>query len=201
MFLEESSLGRQHWRQNLALLLQRLASTLHWVLQGQPAPGSTWGYLAIKVRATAGSGEGSVPARTGQALQQCPEGCNALSCFEWLCLGHFSEVRNTDHPCGTSCSSRPASRSSRHCQRTWPPWCGAHQERVRPCRASWDCCWRWLGGRCVQPWEGWSCLSQGAKQCCPSQVLSPFPSPRQACRDSPVSGMAERPHVAACRGS
>ncbi|XP_077643287.1 tRNA (32-2'-O)-methyltransferase regulator THADA [Lonchura striata] len=48
MFLEESSLGRQHWRQNLALLLQRLASTLHWVLQGQPTPGSTWGYLVVK---------------------------------------------------------------------------------------------------------------------------------------------------------
>ncbi|XP_064248264.1 tRNA (32-2'-O)-methyltransferase regulator THADA-like isoform X2 [Passer domesticus] len=48
MFLEESSLGRQHWRQNLAPLLQRLASTLHWVLQGQPTPGSTWGYLVIK---------------------------------------------------------------------------------------------------------------------------------------------------------
>ncbi|KAJ7404326.1 thyroid adenoma-associated protein [Pitangus sulphuratus] len=48
MFLEESSLGRQHWRENLALLLQRLASTLRWVLQGQPAPGSTWGYLGIK---------------------------------------------------------------------------------------------------------------------------------------------------------
>ncbi|KAL2298502.1 hypothetical protein Nmel_015501, partial [Mimus melanotis] len=48
MFLEESSLGRQHWRQNLAPLLQRLATTLHWVLQGQPAPGSTWGYLVIK---------------------------------------------------------------------------------------------------------------------------------------------------------
>ncbi|XP_063272290.1 tRNA (32-2'-O)-methyltransferase regulator THADA-like isoform X3 [Prinia subflava] len=48
MFLEESSLGRQHWRQNLALLLQRLASTLCWVLQGQPAPGSTWGYLVVK---------------------------------------------------------------------------------------------------------------------------------------------------------
>lgn len=29
----------------------------------------------------------------------------------------------------------------------------------------------------------------------------PIPSPRQACRDSPVSGMAETPHVAACRGS
>lgn len=55
MFLEESSLGRQHWRQNLALLLQRLASTLRWVLRGQPAPGSTWGYLVIKVRATLGS--------------------------------------------------------------------------------------------------------------------------------------------------
>ncbi|XP_039580405.1 thyroid adenoma-associated protein homolog isoform X2 [Passer montanus] len=48
MFLEESSLGRQHWRQNLAPLLQRLASTLRWVLQGQPTPGSTWGYLVIK---------------------------------------------------------------------------------------------------------------------------------------------------------
>ncbi|XP_041890886.1 thyroid adenoma-associated protein homolog isoform X1 [Corvus kubaryi] len=48
MFLEESSLGRQHWRQNLAPLLQRLATTLRWVLQGQPAPGSTWGYLVIK---------------------------------------------------------------------------------------------------------------------------------------------------------
>ncbi|XP_054248877.1 thyroid adenoma-associated protein homolog [Indicator indicator] len=48
MFLEESSLGRQHWQQNLALLLQRLVSTLHWVLQIQPAPSSTWGYLVIK---------------------------------------------------------------------------------------------------------------------------------------------------------
>ncbi|XP_053815843.1 thyroid adenoma-associated protein homolog [Vidua chalybeata] len=48
MFLEESSLGRQHWRQNLAPLLQCLASTLHRVLQGQPTPGSTWGYLVIK---------------------------------------------------------------------------------------------------------------------------------------------------------
>ncbi|KAI1232989.1 Thyroid adenoma-associated protein, partial [Lamprotornis superbus] len=48
MFLEESSLGQQHWRQNLAPLLQRLATTLRWVLQGQPAPGSTWGYLVIK---------------------------------------------------------------------------------------------------------------------------------------------------------
>ncbi|KAM6377707.1 LOW QUALITY PROTEIN: tRNA (32-2'-O)-methyltransferase regulator THADA-like [Pluvialis apricaria] len=48
MFMEESSLGRQHWRQNLAPLLQGLATTLHWVLQRQPAPGSTWGYLAVK---------------------------------------------------------------------------------------------------------------------------------------------------------
>ncbi|XP_074743348.1 tRNA (32-2'-O)-methyltransferase regulator THADA-like isoform X1 [Strix uralensis] len=48
MFMEESSLGRQHWRQNLAQLLQRLATTLRWVLQSQPAPGSTWGYLAVK---------------------------------------------------------------------------------------------------------------------------------------------------------
>ncbi|XP_074777001.1 tRNA (32-2'-O)-methyltransferase regulator THADA-like [Athene noctua] len=48
MFMEESSLGRQHWQQNLAPLLQRLATTLRWVLQSQPAPGSTWGYLAVK---------------------------------------------------------------------------------------------------------------------------------------------------------
>ncbi|XP_075371832.1 tRNA (32-2'-O)-methyltransferase regulator THADA-like isoform X1 [Mycteria americana] len=48
VFMEESSLGRQHWRQNLAPLLQRLATTLRWVLQSQPAPGGTWGYLAVK---------------------------------------------------------------------------------------------------------------------------------------------------------
>ncbi|XP_053938762.1 thyroid adenoma-associated protein homolog isoform X2 [Cuculus canorus] len=48
MFLEESSLGRQHWRQNLFPLLQRLATTLHWVLQSQPAPSSRWSYLAVK---------------------------------------------------------------------------------------------------------------------------------------------------------
>lgn len=51
MFMEESSLGRQHWRQNLAPLLQRLATTLRWVLQSQPAPGGMWDYLVIKVRA------------------------------------------------------------------------------------------------------------------------------------------------------
>ncbi|XP_056215397.1 thyroid adenoma-associated protein homolog [Falco biarmicus] len=48
MFMEESSLGRQHWRQNLAPLLQCLATTLRWVLQSQPTPGGTWGYLVIK---------------------------------------------------------------------------------------------------------------------------------------------------------
>ncbi|XP_049660531.1 thyroid adenoma-associated protein homolog isoform X3 [Accipiter gentilis] len=48
MFMEESSLGRQHWRQNLAPLLQRLATTLRWVLQSQPAPGGMWDYLVIK---------------------------------------------------------------------------------------------------------------------------------------------------------
>ncbi|XP_069726966.1 tRNA (32-2'-O)-methyltransferase regulator THADA-like isoform X2 [Phaenicophaeus curvirostris] len=48
MFLEESSLGRQHWRQNLSPLLEHLATTLHWVLQSQPAPSSMWGYLAVK---------------------------------------------------------------------------------------------------------------------------------------------------------
>lgn len=56
MFMEESSLGRQHWRQNLAPLLQRLATTLRWVLQSQPVPDSTWGYLVIKVRAKFPSG-------------------------------------------------------------------------------------------------------------------------------------------------
>ncbi|XP_038043613.2 tRNA (32-2'-O)-methyltransferase regulator THADA [Anas platyrhynchos] len=48
MFIEESSLGRDHWRQNLAPLLQRLAATLRWVLQSQPAASSTWGHLAVK---------------------------------------------------------------------------------------------------------------------------------------------------------
>ncbi|KAM6119705.1 tRNA (32-2'-O)-methyltransferase regulator THADA-like [Phoenicopterus ruber ruber] len=48
MFMEESSLGRQHWRQNLAPLLQCLATTLRWVLRRQPAPGGTWGCLAVK---------------------------------------------------------------------------------------------------------------------------------------------------------
>ncbi|KFO93122.1 hypothetical protein N320_04654, partial [Buceros rhinoceros silvestris] len=48
VFMEESSLGRQHWQQNLAPLLQCLVTTLRWVLQSQPQPGSTWGYLVIK---------------------------------------------------------------------------------------------------------------------------------------------------------
>lgn len=66
MFMEESSLGRQHWRQNLAPLLQRLATTLHWVLHSQPTPGGTWGYLVVRVRAEfRRRGKGSVPARTG----------------------------------------------------------------------------------------------------------------------------------------
>lgn len=50
MFLEESSLGRQHWRQNLAALLRRLAATLRAVLRSQPAPSSSWACLVIKVR-------------------------------------------------------------------------------------------------------------------------------------------------------
>lgn len=154
MFLEESSLGRQHWRQNLALLLQRLATTLRWVLQSQPAPGSTWGYLVIKVRARLGSGARISTCRNWPSdVQRDVTHGAALNGCSWG-IAAFSEVRNTNHLCGTSCSSRPASRSSRHCQRMWPRWCGAHQERVRPCRASWDCCWRWFGGRCVQPWEG-----------------------------------------------
>lgn len=59
MYIEESSLGRDHWRQNLAPLLQCLAATLRRVLQSQPAPSGTWGYLAVKVRAMSG-GEGVV---------------------------------------------------------------------------------------------------------------------------------------------
>lgn len=69
MFMEESSLGRQHWRQNLVPLLQGLATTLRWVLQSQPAPGSMWGYLAVKVRAEFWRrGKGPVPGRTVWAL-------------------------------------------------------------------------------------------------------------------------------------
>ncbi|OXB64697.1 hypothetical protein ASZ78_008773 [Callipepla squamata] len=48
MFIEESSLGRQHWQQNMAPLLQHLAHTLGYVLQGQPAPSSTQACLAVK---------------------------------------------------------------------------------------------------------------------------------------------------------
>lgn len=89
MFLEESSLGRQHWRQNLAPLLQRLATTLRWVLQGQPAPGSTWGYLVIKVRGRLGSGGRISTCKdwlgTGSNVRR---DVNASSCFEWPFLGH-----------------------------------------------------------------------------------------------------------------
>ncbi|XP_025947725.1 thyroid adenoma-associated protein homolog [Apteryx rowi] len=48
MFVEESSPGRRHWRQNLAPLLQRLAATLAWVLQSPPARAGHWGYAAVK---------------------------------------------------------------------------------------------------------------------------------------------------------
>ncbi|OXB85061.1 UNVERIFIED_CONTAM: hypothetical protein H355_016183 [Colinus virginianus] len=48
MFIEESSLGRQHWQQNMAPLLQHLAHTLGYVLQGQPAPSSTQACLTVK---------------------------------------------------------------------------------------------------------------------------------------------------------
>ncbi|XP_062446114.1 tRNA (32-2'-O)-methyltransferase regulator THADA-like isoform X1 [Rhea pennata] len=48
MFIEESSLGRLHWRQNLAPLLRRLAATLAWVLRSPPAGAGRWGYLAVK---------------------------------------------------------------------------------------------------------------------------------------------------------
>lgn len=97
MFLEESSLGRQHWRQNLPLLLQRLASTLHWVLQGQPTPGSTWGYLVIKVRATLGRGRDQYLQGQAGHQQQCPEGCNASSCLEWPFLGFCCFFRGKEY--------------------------------------------------------------------------------------------------------
>uniref|UniRef100_A0A803XWF0 DUF2428 domain-containing protein n=1 Tax=Meleagris gallopavo TaxID=9103 RepID=A0A803XWF0_MELGA len=48
MFVEESSLGRHHWQQNMAPLLQHLAHTLSYVLQGQAAPSGTWSCLAVK---------------------------------------------------------------------------------------------------------------------------------------------------------
>ncbi|XP_065595023.1 tRNA (32-2'-O)-methyltransferase regulator THADA-like [Cyrtonyx montezumae] len=48
MFIEESSLGRHYWQQNMAPLLQHLARTLGYVLQDQPAPSSTQACLAVK---------------------------------------------------------------------------------------------------------------------------------------------------------
>ena len=87
MFMEESSLGRQHWRQNLAPLLQCLVTTLRWVLQSQPTPGGTWGYLVIKVRAKSGSWGRISPCKgwrgTGSDVQ---EGCNTQSRFKWPSL-------------------------------------------------------------------------------------------------------------------
>lgn len=129
MFMEESSLGRQHWQQNLAPLLQCLVTTLRWVLQSQPTPGGTWGYLVIKVRGKFQRwGEGSVLARTGGtlAVMSRRDGAHSTALNG---VTAFCEVGDTvSHPRSphlSSSSSRPASSSSRHCQRTWPPWCGA----------------------------------------------------------------------------
>ncbi|KAM8797588.1 tRNA (32-2'-O)-methyltransferase regulator THADA-like [Eudromia elegans] len=48
VLMEESSLGRPHWRQNLDPLLQRLAGTLALVLQSPPAGSGAQGYAAVK---------------------------------------------------------------------------------------------------------------------------------------------------------
>lgn len=94
LFMEESSLGRQHWRQNLALLLQRLASTLRWVLRSQPAPSATWGHLVIKVRAASGSRERISPCKDRPgAGSDAREGCNSQSLFERPSLGNHSSFR------------------------------------------------------------------------------------------------------------
>lgn len=94
MFIEESSLGRDHWRQNLAPLLQRLAATLRWVLQSQPAASSTWGHLAVKVGAVSG-GEGAV-TRDADPLSSGPPGLPPA-------LPGAAEGRG---PSGVECSSK-----------------------------------------------------------------------------------------------
>ncbi|XP_074868772.1 tRNA (32-2'-O)-methyltransferase regulator THADA-like isoform X2 [Carettochelys insculpta] len=48
MFIEESSLGRQHWRLNLAPLLLRVAATLNMVLQDPTARSEEWSYITVK---------------------------------------------------------------------------------------------------------------------------------------------------------
>ncbi|XP_032620614.1 tRNA (32-2'-O)-methyltransferase regulator THADA-like isoform X1 [Chelonoidis abingdonii] len=48
MFIEESSLGRHHWRLSLAPLLLRVAATLNWVLQDPTARSGEWSYITVK---------------------------------------------------------------------------------------------------------------------------------------------------------
>lgn len=94
LFMEESSVGRQHWQQNLALLLQRLATTLRWVLRSQPAPSATWGYLVIKVRAESGRRGMISPCKDCPgAGNDAREGCDTQSLFKWPSLGNHSSFR------------------------------------------------------------------------------------------------------------
>lgn len=105
MFIEESSLGRDHWRQNLAPLLQRLAATLLWVLQSQPAPSSTWGHLAVKVGAMSG-GEGAVrEARGFHVLQR--QGMQTLSLLVLqACLQLFQALPKDVAPLAWSAAAK-----------------------------------------------------------------------------------------------
>ncbi|KAM9118287.1 tRNA (32-2'-O)-methyltransferase regulator THADA-like isoform 2-T2 [Pangshura tecta] len=48
MFIEESRLGRHHWRLSLAPLLLRVAATLNWVLQDPTARCGEWSYVTVK---------------------------------------------------------------------------------------------------------------------------------------------------------
>ncbi|XP_067396014.1 tRNA (32-2'-O)-methyltransferase regulator THADA-like isoform X2 [Emydura macquarii macquarii] len=48
MFIEESSLGRHHWKLSLAPLLLRVAATLNSVLQDSTARSGDWGYITVK---------------------------------------------------------------------------------------------------------------------------------------------------------
>ncbi|EMP40256.1 Thyroid adenoma-associated protein like protein [Chelonia mydas] len=48
MFIEDSSLGRHHWRLSLAPLLLRVAATLNLVLQDPTAQSEEWSYITVK---------------------------------------------------------------------------------------------------------------------------------------------------------
>ncbi|XP_063171374.1 tRNA (32-2'-O)-methyltransferase regulator THADA-like [Candoia aspera] len=49
LFLEESSLGRQYWKNNLLRLLKAVAATFDFVLQDQITTQVEWHYITIKV--------------------------------------------------------------------------------------------------------------------------------------------------------